>query len=151
MNATPTNISDPQKDAEMFLKLLLFIDPKAAHGNSSAYREVRAKLRAIGWTPRRFDEAVRHLYTNGRLFLSRSRKTVSLKPFHKTGVKLRCCVYCGRVAKNLTKDHVVPKSKGGATGASNIVLACKPCNQVKADRTPAQWAQDILNYDKRAS
>ena len=39
------------------------------------------------------------------------------------------CHYCQRAARDLTKDHVVPKSKGGKNG--NIVLACRLCNNLK--------------------
>ena len=38
--------------------------------------------------------------------------------------------------KDLTLDHVTPKSKGGSGHPNNLVTACKPCNQRKADRTP---------------
>lgn len=34
-----------------------------------------------------------------------------------------------------TKDHVVPKSRGGSA-ERNVVLACKPCNGEKSDRLP---------------
>jgi hypothetical protein len=35
-------------------------------------------------------------------------------------------------------DHVVPKSRGGGTNWTNIVVACKTCNLKKADRTPLE-------------
>lgn len=38
--------------------------------------------------------------------------------------------------KELTLDHITPKSKGGSSLPSNLVTACKKCNQRKADRTP---------------
>lgn len=38
--------------------------------------------------------------------------------------------------KDLTLDHITPKSRGGSGLPSNLVTACKPCNQRKADRTP---------------
>jgi|TARA_B110001454_G_scaffold118229_1_gene110450 5-methylcytosine-specific restriction endonuclease McrA len=37
--------------------------------------------------------------------------------------------------KELTLDHVIPKSKGGKTEWTNIVTACKKCNNVKANHT----------------
>lgn len=51
----------------------------------------------------------------------------------------RCC-YCGErcAAKELTLDHVVPRSRGGATSWDNIVPACAPCNRRKADRLPEE-------------
>lgn len=39
---------------------------------------------------------------------------------------------------DLTLDHIKPKSKGGSSHPTNLVTACKPCNQRKADRTPDQ-------------
>ena len=53
MNKTPTRISVPT-DADIFINILLYIDPKAAGGHSRAYRNVRAKLLALGWTQHRF-------------------------------------------------------------------------------------------------
>ncbi len=48
------------------------------------------------------------------------------------------CQYCQREIKYsaATKDHHIPRSKGGANYDSNIVLACKKCNNKKADRFP---------------
>ncbi|MCH7399378.1 HNH endonuclease [Belliella sp. DSM 107340] len=47
------------------------------------------------------------------------------------------CQYCGS-KKNLTIDHVVPRSKGGKTNWSNLITACHRCNVVKGDKTPEQ-------------
>jgi 5-methylcytosine-specific restriction endonuclease McrA len=47
------------------------------------------------------------------------------------------CQYCGARA-NLTVDHVIPRSKGGASSWENIVASCAPCNRRKGDRLPAQ-------------
>ncbi|NUR27233.1 MAG: HNH endonuclease [Catenulispora sp.] len=46
------------------------------------------------------------------------------------------CAYCGRPA--YTIDHIVPRSRGGLNSWLNTVAACGPCNQRKADRTPAE-------------
>jgi 5-methylcytosine-specific restriction endonuclease McrA len=45
------------------------------------------------------------------------------------------CVYCGS-SKNLTLDHVIPKSRGGTNDWTNLVTSCLKCNLKKADRTP---------------
>jgi len=45
------------------------------------------------------------------------------------------CVYCGR-NRDLTLDHVFPKSRGGKTSWTNLVAACKSCNGRKGDNTP---------------
>jgi len=45
------------------------------------------------------------------------------------------CVYCGN-HKNLTIDHVLPKSRGGTNRWTNLVTCCSNCNRKKGDRTP---------------
>jgi len=47
------------------------------------------------------------------------------------------CVYCGS-GKDLTFDHLIPRSKGGTTHWGNIVTACSPCNLKKGGRLPSQ-------------
>lgn len=47
------------------------------------------------------------------------------------------CVYCGS-HKNLTLDHVIPKSKGGTNDWTNLVTSCIKCNLKKADKTPEE-------------
>ena len=46
------------------------------------------------------------------------------------------CQYCGTSARSLTVDHVIPRSKGGASSWDNIVTCCAPCNRRKGDRLP---------------
>ena len=50
------------------------------------------------------------------------------------------CQYCGRRpgSKELTIDHVVPRSKGGVSSWTNCVVACVECNFRKANRMPAE-------------
>ena len=45
------------------------------------------------------------------------------------------CQYCAKrfYDVDLTIDHVIPRSKGGTSLWSNVVAACKPCNQKKRD------------------
>ena len=47
------------------------------------------------------------------------------------------CQYCSTQlpAKDLTFDHVVPRSKGGGTSWENIVAACGSCNRKKANKS----------------
>jgi CRISPR/Cas system Type II protein with McrA/HNH and RuvC-like nuclease domain len=47
------------------------------------------------------------------------------------------CVYCGS-QRDLTIDHVIPKSKGGKNTWSNMVTSCGKCNHKKGDRTPEE-------------
>lgn len=54
------------------------------------------------------------------------------------------CVYCGRHRRELrgrqflTRDHVIPTSRGGPNTWENVVTACSPCNNRKGDRLPAE-------------
>ena len=43
------------------------------------------------------------------------------------------CQYCGD-KKDLTFDHLLPKSKGGLTNWENVVTACSVCNVKKGGR-----------------
>ncbi len=47
-----------------------------------------------------------------------------------------CCVYClEKVSYDLiTRDHVIPLSRGGSHAITNIVPCCFSCNQKKADQ-----------------
>jgi 5-methylcytosine-specific restriction endonuclease McrA len=46
------------------------------------------------------------------------------------------CMYCLRTLgdRHLTRDHVVPLSRGGRNVWTNVVTACRACNQRKADK-----------------
>ncbi|WP_251364818.1 HNH endonuclease [Falsiruegeria litorea] len=56
------------------------------------------------------------------------------------------CQYCGHrfPVKELTFDHVVPRSKGGGSNWSNIVACCSKDNLRKANRTPKQAGMKLL-------
>jgi hypothetical protein len=47
------------------------------------------------------------------------------------------CAYCGQ-KKNLTIDHIIPKSRGGQNTWENLVTCCSPCNRLKSNRTPEE-------------
>ena len=48
------------------------------------------------------------------------------------------CQYCGFKSSDLTLDHVLPRSRGGATAWENVVACCRRCNAKKRDRTPEE-------------
>ena len=48
------------------------------------------------------------------------------------------CQYCGKSARELTLDHVVPRYRGGAHTWENVVSACISCNHRKAGQTPQE-------------
>jgi 5-methylcytosine-specific restriction endonuclease McrA len=44
------------------------------------------------------------------------------------------CQYCGTRTRDLTLDHVIPRSKGGPHTWENLVSACKACNHRKGGK-----------------
>ena len=76
-----------------------------------------------------------------------------IKPFNRTIKMTRSelftrdqqrCQYCGLVTKDLTLDHVLPRSRGGLYIWENIVSACIKCNHKKAGRTPKEASMRLL-------
>ena len=47
------------------------------------------------------------------------------------------CLYCGS-QKQLTIDHVIPRSKGGRSTWTNLATACHRCNVKKGDKLSEQ-------------
>ncbi len=60
------------------------------------------------------------------------------------------CQYCGS-RSNLTVDHVVPRSKGGASSWDNIVASCAPCNRRKGNALPRQAGMRLLRQPRTPS
>jgi 5-methylcytosine-specific restriction endonuclease McrA len=60
------------------------------------------------------------------------------------------CQYClQRFATSmLTLDHVVPASKMGKKTWSNVVTACRNCNQKKGNKTPDQAGMPLKTQPK---
>lgn len=52
------------------------------------------------------------------------------------------CAYCDKPPiddKSLTIDHVRPRSKGGEDRTSNVIPACRRCNQAKGSEEWLAW------------
>ena len=63
------------------------------------------------------------------------------------------CLYCGEHHGRglLTRDHVLPISRGGRDRWENVVTACIGCNVRKGSRTPAEAAMPLLAVPYRPS
>ncbi|QUV85921.1 RNA-guided endonuclease IscB [Chloracidobacterium aggregatum] len=51
----------------------------------------------------------------------------------------RKCAYCDTQDVPLEIDHIHPRSKGGSHRVSNLVIACRTCNQKKGNRDVAEF------------
>jgi 5-methylcytosine-specific restriction endonuclease McrA len=47
------------------------------------------------------------------------------------------CAYCNS-QKNLTIDHILPKSRGGDNSWTNLITCCRNCNRYKDNKTPEE-------------
>lgn len=56
------------------------------------------------------------------------------------------CMYCGKdfYKNDLSRDHVNPLSQRGHDRWTNVVTACKRCNNFKAGRTPEQAGLQLI-------
>lgn len=60
------------------------------------------------------------------------------------------CQYCG-TSKDLTIDHVIPRSKGGKSTWTNLVTACKRCNSKKSDYSLDKVGMKLRNAPTKPS
>jgi len=87
------------------------------------------------------------------VYFVRIPRRISL-PVTRRGVLSRdhyTCQYCGIMPprKNLTVDHVLPRSRGGKSTWENVVTACEKCNGRKGNRTPAEANMKLLSEPRR--
>ncbi len=69
-----------------------------------------------------------------------SRKNLLRRDAHQ-------CQYCGN-RKNLTIDHIIPRSKGGKHTWNNVVIACVDCNSRKGNKTPTEAGMALATQPK---
>jgi 5-methylcytosine-specific restriction endonuclease McrA len=75
-------------------------------------------------------------------------------PVTRRGILARdhyTCQYCGMMPprKDLTVDHVLPRSRGGKTTWENVVAACEKCNGRKGNRTPVEANMSLHALPRR--
>ncbi len=72
-----------------------------------------------------------------------SRKNILLRDQHT-------CQYCDQRfgAGELTLDHVIPRSRGGANTWENLVACCLRCNNLKGDRLPDEASMHLSRMPK---
>lgn len=83
-------------------------------------------------------------------------RTSNVVRFCRENVYIRdkyTCQYCATKfpIKHLTLDHVIPASQNGPKNWTNVVTACRECNQKKANRTPRTANMPLLNEPRAPS
>jgi 5-methylcytosine-specific restriction endonuclease McrA len=60
------------------------------------------------------------------------------------------CVYCGETYElhELTLDHVYPRSLGGEDITTNVLPACKKCNQAKGSANWKDWMRNTFGVEQ---
>ncbi len=84
--------------------------------------------------------------TDYKLSSKNKKKSVNL---NKRNVLIRddhTCSYCGKHLTEVTGsiDHITPLSRGGYNVWSNVILACRKCNQKKDDYTLEESGMKLL-------
>jgi 5-methylcytosine-specific restriction endonuclease McrA len=86
--------------------------------------------------------------------LRAERDNEAWEAFHRTADR---CYYCGEVLTEgvgegqrapptmRTRDHLIPRSRGGPTHPLNLVHACAGCNARKANRTLEEYRHALVS------
>lgn len=74
------------------------------------------------------------------------RRTAPLTNRNLFGRDRNCCCYCGNKfpVDKLTREHIIPVSRGGGNTWMNVVAACKSCNCAKDDKLLSEWGRELL-------
>ena len=71
-------------------------------------------------------------YQRGTLFGYELREYLLHKWQHQ-------CAYCDKKDIPLEIDHIIPKSKGGSDSVTNLVIACRSCNEKKSNKSLSEF------------
>ncbi|MFI5274893.1 MAG: HNH endonuclease [Ktedonobacterales bacterium] len=58
------------------------------------------------------------------------------------------CQYCGKHYKDLTLDHIIPRSRGGGGSWENLVACCRACNGRKGNRSLKDVGMRLIRQPK---
>lgn len=66
-----------------------------------------------------------------------------LSPLH---INRHVCAYCGHRfgGDDMTREHIIPVSRGGQDTWMNCIAACKGCNGRKGNRLPEEARMSLL-------
>jgi 5-methylcytosine-specific restriction endonuclease McrA len=61
------------------------------------------------------------------------------------------CQYCGKRTRELTLDHVIPRSRGGLSTWENLVASCRACNGKKGNHLLKDLNMHLLRQPRALS
>lgn len=78
--------------------------------------------------------------------IEKLRREVVLTNHTLFGRDRHTCAYCGRefMPKKLSRDHIIPRSRGGLDTWMNVVTACQDCNCDKDDQMLSECNMELL-------
>lgn len=133
---------EPLTMVPMKRALRLVIDGKAEIVEADGARPVRSERLAV---PRPVVIRLTKFIHVPRRF---RRQVTNTFLFARDGYR---CQYCGRpqnelrMRESLTRDHLIPLSRGGSNEWTNVVTACSACNTRKANRLPSEIGMQPLH------
>src|SRR5690606_23335609 len=87
--------------------------------------------------------------TRGEMYIAARHSPDYVPPLNNRTLFRRdanLCMYCGESFRSseLTRDHITPISLGGRDSWTNVVAACRRCNNHKGGRTPEQAGMQLI-------
>jgi hypothetical protein len=90
-----------------------------------------------------------HFMIRSRLYAGLNKQTMNIGPLADDErlkmVLPQACCYCGS-RENLSADHLIPTSRGGANVGDNLVWACRSCNSSKCARDVLEWLAERSQF-----
>lgn len=79
------------------------------------------------------------------------KRQVRFSRFNIYGRDRNMCQYCAKrfPRSEINIDHVIPRSRGGASTWENVVCSCHACNRRKGGRTPMEAGMHLLHPPRR--
>lgn len=80
----------------------------------------------------------------------------SIATFNRSSIIKRdksTCQYCQKIlsSKEITIDHVIPRSQGGKNSFNNCVVCCFSCNKKKGNKTLEQVGMQLISKPSNPS
>ncbi len=72
--------------------------------------------------------------------------STSIREYIKEREKTDVCIYCGS-KRDLTLEHILPRSRGGRDSTDNAVWVCKKCNSSKSSKRLYEWYELDRRYE----